>query len=32
MKAKIVTLCERSWFGDYQILLDLASTFELVAG
>jgi signal-transduction protein with cAMP-binding, CBS, and nucleotidyltransferase domain len=31
-RALLVTLPEKSWFGDYQILLDLSSTFQLVAG
>ena len=31
-KLLIARLPECSWFGDYQILLDLESTFEMEAG
>ena len=31
IKVKIVKLIESSWFGDFQVLLDLESPFELKA-
>ena len=32
MRVKVVTLKIGGWFGDYQILLDLPSTWDLEAG
>ena len=31
MKVTIVSLLESSWYGDFQILLDVESSFQLVA-